>query len=54
MLIDFTKCVSIVEDALQIYCKKEGVGLYALNDWKNDFLCIVDILIENFTTHPHL
>ena len=56
--IDFTKCRSIVEEALQIYCKrwskKEGVGMHALNDWKNEFLRIVDIRIENFTTHPHL
>ena len=27
---------------------------YYLNDLKNDFLRIVDIRIENFTTHPHL
>ena len=25
----------------------------ALNDWKNEFLRIVDIRIGNFTTHPH-
>ena len=56
--IDFTKCRSIVEEALQTYCKrwckKEGVGVHALNDWKYEFLRIVDIRIENFTTHPHL
>ena len=56
--IDFTKCRSIVEEALQTYCKrwckKEGVGVHALNDWKDEFLSIVDIRIENFTTHPHL
>ena len=56
--IDFTKCRSIVEEALQTYfkrwCKKEGVGVHALNDWKNEFLRIVDIRIENCTTHPHL
>ena len=56
--IDFTKCRSIVEEALQTYCKlwckKEGVGVHALNDWKDEFLRIVDIRIENFTTHPHL
>ena len=56
--IDFTKCRSIVEEALQTYCKrwckKEGVGVHALNDRKDEFLRIVDIRIENFTTHPHL
>ena len=56
--IDFTKCRSIVAEALQTYCKrwckKEGVGVHALNDWKDEFLRIVDIRIENFTTHPHL
>ena len=48
----------IVEEALQTYCKrwckKEGVGVYSLNDWKDEFLRIVDIRIENFTTQPHL
>ena len=34
--------------------KKEGVGVNALNDWKDEFLRIVDIRIENFTTHLHL
>ena len=56
--IDFTKCRIIVEEALQTYCKrwckKEGVGVHVLNDWKNKFLLIVDIRIENFTTHPYL
>ena len=56
--IDFTKCRDIVEDALQTYCKrwskKEGVGVHALNDWKNEFLRIIDIRIDNFTKHPHL
>ena len=56
--IDFTKCRSIVEEALQTYCKrwckKEGVGVHSLNDWKNEFLRIVDIRIENCTVHPHL
>ena len=56
--IDFTKCRDIVEDALQTYCKrwskKEGVGVHALNDWKNEFLRVIDIRIENFTKHPHL
>ena len=28
--------------------------MHALNDWKNEFLRIVDIRIENFTKHPHL
>ena len=28
--------------------------MHALNDWKNDFLRIVDIRIENFTIHPNL
>ena len=36
------------------WCKMEGVGVHALNDWKDEFLRIVDIRIENFTTHPHL
>ena len=36
------------------WCKKEGVVVHALNDWKDDFLRIVDIRIENLTTHPHL
>ena len=56
--IDFTKCRDIVEDALQPYwkrwSKKEGVGMHALNDWKNEFLRIIDIRIDNFTKHPHL
>ena len=56
--VDFTKCRDIVEDALQTYCKrwpkKEGVGVHALNDWKNEFLRIIDIRIDNFTKHPHL
>ena len=56
--IDFTNCRDIVEDALQTYCqrwsKKEGVGVHALNDWKNEFLRIIDIRIDNFTKHPHL
>ena len=47
--IDFTKCRSIVEEALQSYCKrwckKENVGVHALNDWKNEFLRIIDIRI---------
>ena len=33
---------------------KEGVGVHALNDWKNEFLRIIDIRIDNFTKHPHL
>ena len=33
--------------------KKEGIGVPALNDWKNDFLRIFDIRIDNFTKHPH-
>ena len=28
--------------------------MHALNDWKNEFLRIVDIRIENYTVHPHL
>ena len=36
------------------WCKKEGVEVHVLNDWKNEFLRIVDIRIENFTIHPHL
>ena len=28
--------------------------MHALYDWKDEFLRIVDIKIENFTTHPHL
>ena len=54
---DFTKCRDIVEDVLQIYCKrwskKEGVGVHAINDWKTEFLRIIDIRIDNFTKHPH-
>ena len=34
--------------------RRKGVGVHALNDWKDDFLRIVDIRIENFTTHLHL
>ena len=34
--------------------KKEGVGVHALNDWKNEFLRIIDIRIDNFTKHQHL
>ena len=48
----------IVEDALQTYCKrwskKEGVGVHALNDWKNEFLRVIDIRMDNCTKHPHL
>ena len=55
---DFTKCRSIVETALQTYCKrrckKEGVRVHTLNDCKNECLRFVDIRIENFTTHPYL
>ena len=36
------------------WSKKEGVGVHALNDWKNEFLRIIDITIDNFTKHPHL
>ena len=32
----------------------EGVGVHALDDWKNDFFLIVDNGIENITTHPQL
>ena len=28
--------------------------MHALNDWKNEFVCIIDIRIDNFTKHPHL
>ena len=56
--IDFTKCRSIVEETIQTYCKgrckKEGVGVRALNNWNNEFLRIVDIRIEHFTAHPKL
>ena len=56
--IDFTKCRDIADDALQTYCKrwskKEGIGVHALNDMKNDFLRIIDIKIDNVTKHPHL
>ena len=31
----------------------EGVRVHALNDWKIDFLCIIDMRIENFTKHLH-
>ena len=57
-LILLTKCRSVVEEALQTYCKRwckmKGVEVHALNDWKNEYLRIVDIRIENFTTYPHL
>ena len=36
------------------WSKKESVGVHALNDWKNKFLRIIDIRIDNFTKHPHL
>ena len=56
--IDFTKCRDNLEETLQTYCKrwskKEGVGVHALNYWKNEFLRIIDIRIDNFTKHPHL
>lgn len=56
--VDFDKCRSIVEEALLAYCKrwckKEGVGVHALNDWKNKILQIIDIRIDNFTKHPNL
>ena len=56
--IDFTKCRDIVEDALQTYCKlwskKEGVGVHALNDWKNEFFRIIDVRIDNFSKQSHL
>ena len=56
--IHFTKCRNIIEEALQTYCKgwckTDRGGVHALNDWKNEFLRIVDIRIENFTAHPHL
>ena len=29
-------------------CEKEGGGVHALNDWKNEFLRIVDKRIENY------
>ena len=51
--IDCAKYQSIVEKALHTYCKrwckKEalGVGVYAPNDLKNEFLRIVDIRKEN-------
>ena len=28
--------------------------MHALNDWKTEFLRIIDIRIDNFTQHPHL
>ena len=34
--------------------KKEGVGVHALNDWKNEILRIIDVRIGNFTKHRHL
>ena len=34
--------------------RRKASGVHALNDWKDAFLRIVDIRIENFTTHPHL
>ena len=51
-MIELTKYRDIVEDALQMYCKrwskKEGVGVYALNDWKNDIQFVHKILFEEF------
>ena len=48
----------VLDLLLQTYCKrwskKEGVRVYALNDWKNEFLRVIDIRIDNFTKHPHL
>ena len=45
--IDFTKCRNIVEEALQTYCKgwckKEGVGVHALNDWKMNFYVLLTL-----------
>ena len=52
--IDFTNCRDIVEDALQTYCKRWSKKVHALNDWKNEFLRIIDIRIDNFTKHPYL
>ena len=34
--------------------RRKNVGVHALNDWKNEFLRIIDIRIENFTKHSHL
>ena len=39
-------CRSIVAEAFQSYCKD---GVHALNAWKNEFLRIIDIRVENFT-----
>ena len=36
------------------WCYKEGVGVHALDDLKNEFLRMIDIRIDNFTKHPHL
>ena len=56
--IDFTECRNIVNEALQLYCKrwckKGGFGVHVHNNWKNKFLRIVVIRIENSTTRPHL
>ena len=45
--MDFNR---IVNDGV----RRKNVGVHALNDWKNEFLRIIDIRIENFTKHPHL
>lgn len=56
--IDFDKCRDVVEEALQNFCKrwskKEGVKVYALNEWMKEILEIIDIRIENFSKNPHL
>ena len=51
--IDFTKYRNIIEESRQ-WSKKKGVGVHVLNDWKNEFLRIIDIRIDNFTKHQHL
>ena len=57
-MIDITKRRRIVMEALQTNCKrwreKKFVVVHAVNDRKNEFLRIIDIRKENFTTHPHL
>ena len=34
--------------------KKEGVGVHSPDDWKSEFVRIVDIRIEHFAAHLHL
>ena len=50
-LLKISFWVFVAVQALKTYwkrwCKKEGIGVHALKDRKNEFLCIVDIRIES-------